>query len=307
MTTVGELFEAAGVVHAGSVPWESSVPLDSPGVYAVALSESPLAETGRASAPLDRNRIEELLRARPEAMVDHRPADAVRIADRLGKMWVPGEPVVYIGLAGASVRRRIEQFYRTEIGARAPHAGGWPVKMIDQVAAPLWVHYGATAASDRAEVEMVSRFVAGVSKQAAENLVDPGAPLPFANLAFPHGRRKRHGISGVKEPRAGMSVPGDRATRTAASADALVGDSTRTIGRRRSTQNVTAKDVATGQLRIPGVSKDVFPQERGNVVVCVAGERHSVRWDPRMEGNRSGVLRLGVDLMRAHLNQAVNM
>lgn len=74
----------------------------------------------------------------PEACVDGDAASARTLADRLRSMWMQGEPVVYIGLAGTSVASRIGQFSETAIGARAPHAGGWPVKMLQ--VQRLWVH-----------------------------------------------------------------------------------------------------------------------------------------------------------------------
>ena len=65
----------------------------------------------------------------------------------------------------------------------------------------LWVHYSPCADPTLAEQLMVNAFVSGVPTLVSSALVDPAAPLPFANLEFPGGRRKRHGISGVKERR----------------------------------------------------------------------------------------------------------
>lgn len=109
------------------------------------------------------------------------------------------EAVVYIGLAGASVRARIRQFYATQVGARAPHAGGWPVIMLES--RRLWAHYSATAIPSPAEEMMVDYFVEHLPVDVQQALVDPTAPLPFANLRFPPGRRKKHGLRGVKTSR----------------------------------------------------------------------------------------------------------
>lgn len=305
LTTIAALFAEADVAGAGSVPWGAEIPLDIPGVYVVALTADAESGVGLERGPIDPRCVEELLSVRPEAAIDGVAADPHSLIQRLQEMWVPGEPVVYIGLAGSSVRQRVNQFYSTRIGARAPHAGGWPVKMIDQVTAPLWIHFAATQDFDRVEVAMIDRYVRGVPKDVAAKLVDPSSPLPFANLTFPHGRRKRHGMSGVKAPRAvgNRSVPGREAQRVVSLA--ARGTNTAAVrsqpdGRRRRTQNITAPDIEAGQVRIPAVSKDVFPTERGDVEVLIAGESHIVRWDPRTVGNRSGILRLGVAAMRAH-------
>ncbi len=302
MTTIAELFQVDGVEYFGVVPWGTEVPLHRPGVYVVALTPDATATAGLEAAPIDSERTAELVRARPEATVDGVRADIDAVVRRLQRMWVPGELAVYIGLAGASTRHRVKQFYSTRIGARAPHAGGWPVKMIDQSKTALWVHYGTADDPSRVEAAMVDLFVRGVSPKTAAQLVDPSAPLPFANLAFPRGRRKRHGFAGVKAPRASKTdatgAHAVAAERTGPLTDAAV--PTTRAGLRRRTQNVTAKDIAGGQLRIPSVSKDVFPAVPATVSVRILGELRSAKWNPRTEGNRSGVIRLGVDAMRAH-------
>lgn len=50
--------------------------------------------------------------------------------DRLATFWLPDEVVLYIGLAGASVRKRVRQYYRTPLGDKRPHAGGWWLKTL---------------------------------------------------------------------------------------------------------------------------------------------------------------------------------
>lgn len=201
MTSIGELFEAAGVQHLGVVPWGTDVPLDDPGVYVVGLTADLRDAAGLAECPIDDERVSELLRVRPEATVDGTSATLDSVADGLRRMWLPDEPTVYIGLAGGSVRSRTRQFYGTAIGARAPHAGGWPVKMLDQSVAPLWVHFAAAADPDATEAALVAAFVSGVAPSSVGAVFDVNAPLPFANLMFPRGRRKRHGFAGVKSPR----------------------------------------------------------------------------------------------------------
>lgn len=197
-TTVRDLFDHAGVERAGAVRWGTPIPLDRPGVYVIATTEDYDARPGLTACPLDSDSIAELVRVRPELMVDRVAANPDSLAARLRAMW-PAEPVVYIGLAGTDTGHRVQQFYRTRIGARAPHAGGWPLKMLESRL--LWVHYGHTSKPGAAEREMVDHFAEAVPAEVRRSLVDPSAPIPYANLTYPGGRRKAHGISGAREPR----------------------------------------------------------------------------------------------------------
>lgn len=205
MTSVAELFSHAGLVRAGSVPWGDAPTLSAPGVYLVSTFEDHECDAGLEVPPLDSQAVGALLAVRPEASVDGAPATPVSIAHRLRQMWPAGEPVVYVGLAGTSVSRRVRQFYSTEIGARAPHAGGWPVKMLD--ASKLWVHFAVAPDPDLAERVMLERFVSGLGSDVRSSLIDPNLALPFANLTMPRGGRKKHGFSGVKASRTRRAHP----------------------------------------------------------------------------------------------------
>lgn len=198
--TVRELFQRVGVPLEGAVPWGTTVPLTLPGIYVVATSADPDERTGLLAPPLDVSAIEQLRTARPELTIDDETPSAEEVAARLRAMWPAGEVVVYIGLAGTDTRHRVNQYYRTRIGARAPHAGGWPVKMLESRG--LWVHYGRTSTPAVHESEMVQHFASNVGETAKCELRDYSAPLPYANLEYPNGRRKNHGFRGVKESRA---------------------------------------------------------------------------------------------------------
>ena len=294
MLSVNDLFGRAAVQRVGAVPWGAEIPMGVAGVYVVATTPEGDDPSGPSDCPIKSSAIATLLEVRPEAMVDGQAADAELLSARLAEMWVPGQPIVYIGLAGTSVRDRVRQFYSTAIGARAPHAGGWPVKMLDS--AKLWVHYGASVDPDLTEQTMIQAFVDSVPTQVRSRLVDPMLPLPFANLTVPRGPRKRHGLSGVKESRKvsragamelGRSLPSE-AEVIAAPADPVVGGI-------RSTQNVTAGDIARGALRVPRVSKDIFPVESARIRVSLGSQWYVATWNPRVgvAQERSGTIYLG--------------
>ena len=304
MTSVADLFMHASVPCAAVVRWGDLVSLEAPGVYVVSTSADAHDHSGPPDCPLDLTAIDALLRARPEATVDGTAATHALIADRLRAMWPSGEPVVYIGLAGTNAQRRVNQFYRTPIGARAPHAGGWPVKMLD--ADSLWVHYGPTDDPASAETAMIQHFVTNVPDRIAHALVDPSAPLPFANFTFPAGRRKTHGLYGVNAPRAVAGDPHAEsrpAKPPESGSDPARAQQPARAGLVRSTQNVTPTDLGNGQLRIPRVSKSIFPTTKARIEVELSGDSHTASWDPRTDGDkqRSGVIRVGKGILANYI------
>lgn len=123
-STVAHVLAAAGLQPADAVRWGASVPLDSPGVYVVALTEDALSPAGALQdAPIDARALERLLAARPELRLDGNRPSARQLAARLRAFWLPEEVVLYVGLAGTSVRKRVRQYYSTPLGRQAP-AGG---------------------------------------------------------------------------------------------------------------------------------------------------------------------------------------
>lgn len=199
MTSVAELLAHAGLVHQGVVRWGDSPTVAGPGAYLVSTAEDLESSAGLETPPLDSQAIAALLDARPETSIDGTPATPTAVERRLQAMWPAGEPVIYVGLAGTSVRARVRQFYTTRIGARAPHTGGWPVKMLDQ--SKLWVHFGAAPDPVLAERVMLERFVSGLGAEVRSALIDSNLALPFANLTMPRVGRKKHGFTGVRAPR----------------------------------------------------------------------------------------------------------
>jgi len=65
----------------------------------------------------------------------------------------------------------------------------------------MHVYFAETPDYEDAEQAMLDAFVRGTSGLIRENLFDPSLPIPFANLEFPRGIRKKHGITGSKVPR----------------------------------------------------------------------------------------------------------
>lgn len=291
-TTVEHLFGVAELRGQRPVPWGTSVPSRSPGVYVV---EAPGVAR---ECPTDPAAVATLLERRPELRVDGERPTAEGLAARLQQLWLPDETILYIGLAGTSIGNRISQYYATSLGARSPHAGGWPLKMLGNLS-QLTVHYAPTADYKRVERIMVDAFCGNVSRSTRDRLVDPACPTPFANLQVPQGRHKRHGITGAKAPK-GTATSNAVLTSAVTRAGTSAAPPSTTL----TTQRVTETDIRAGQIRIPVASKSLLPPEASGVVLAIKGRRCDAKWNPRVgpDRERSGVLRIGGDLAASLLD-----
>jgi hypothetical protein len=133
----------------------------------------------------------------PSLTVDGAPATNEKLTERIGAFWIPESAVLYVGLAGTSVRKRINQYYSTQIGQRSPHAGGWWLKTLIDLEA-LFVHYAAAETPKSAEARLLETFAAAVQPSVRRALHDSERIAPFANVEVQDGVRKRHGMAGYK-------------------------------------------------------------------------------------------------------------
>ena len=196
-STVSEVFAAAGLQPAGVVPWGTPVPEPGPGVYVVALTDDVDSTAGAvANAPVTDAALDYLLAVRPELQLDKRRRTAAELRARLEAFWLPDEVVVYIGLAGTSLRTRVRQYSKTPLGARKPHAGGWWLKALT-VLDELSVHYAATPNNAQTETAMLKHFADALAPSSRAGLHHADNPAPFANLRTGRGDNKTHGITGA--------------------------------------------------------------------------------------------------------------
>lgn len=169
-------------------------------MYLVSLTAETDTLTGAVrNCPLDETRLRELLTVRPELAVDGERPSVAKLAARLAAFWLPDETVLYIGLAGQPLRKRVGQYRRTRLGAAKPHAGGWPLKTLT-VLDELSVHWAATDDYATAEKAMLRAFADALSPGSHAALHDPERPAPFANLRIWNDTIKRHGITGATGP-----------------------------------------------------------------------------------------------------------
>ena len=293
-STVRNLCASAELTLAGVVSWGEKPSLDGAGVYLVSTSEDPDAKPMTDQPLISQSAVQELLATRPELHLDGSRPTAEQLVARLVSMWVPAESVLYVGLAGTSVCRRVCAYFRTPLGARSPHAGGWPLKTLATLPS-LYVHYARAHDPAEAEERLVSAFVDAVGVDAAASTTDPSLPLPFANLRSPQGRAKRHGITGARAPREPSAAQAAALPASAPSAHVV-----RTEPRSGTFPlNVTGADIRAGQVRVTREPKRVlgFSTERCTVNITLRGHALLVPWDPRLAADveRSGLLRIGRD------------
>lgn len=182
----------------GPVVWGSPVTSSAPGVYLVESAEP------SDTAPIDPTVVAAWIKRVPTLLVDGRRPTAADLVSRLASFWIAGEPVVYVGMAGTSVAKRVRQFYSTPLGDPRPHAGGHWLKTLTTLAT-LRVWWAETDDPAADEDALLVTFGDRVSAKPGQNLVDP--VLPFANRQTATGIRKVHGISGSTLDR-GSRPPG---------------------------------------------------------------------------------------------------
>lgn len=329
-STVSDIFAAPGLEPGGVVRWGTPVPETAPGVYVIALTDISSATAALPAAPLSSPALQQLMAVRPELKIDRAATGVDELAERLRRFWLADEVVLYIGLAGQPLRTRVRQYYRTPLGARKPHAGGWWLKTLS-VLDELWVHYAPTPDFQEAEKRMLGAFADAASSASRRALHDDEHVMPFANLRGCDDRVKLHGVTGATgdltggksgyEPgddRTASSSPTRRGSATAVAESDLAelvssatdansatptppkpgGRAPLVSGGRvgvAETQRVTAKDIEAGRVRLPRPAKRLLPSERGDVEVSFRGLLMSARWGPKTDGpkERSGVLAFG--------------
>jgi hypothetical protein len=319
-SNVRTLLTAAGLSPTGAVSWGTPIAnsangMPGTGVYVVALTADPdQTQPALATCPLSMQAVQQLLDVRPELTLDGQRPDAAALGARLAGFWCPDEVVLYIGRAGprrrvtiSELSDRVREYYDTRLGARSPHAGGWPLKTL-RVLSDLHVHYVYCDNVEGRERQMLSAFADALSQKTRKALYDSTCVMPFANLEDADGRYKLHGIKRARAPR------GERANRRSAGrlpepefkppempgVPAATAASSTTSDYR--TQPVSFGDIERGTLRIPivGPTKKLFPRERGHVDIDLRGGRKTCRWHPHYDADqeRSGVIGVGSALMR---------
>ena len=302
--SVSELLNHVGLVHGGVVSWGDPVPEARPGVYLVSSSADPLDSIGLIDEYSPNFDVLSQLKALiPDIAVDGLSASVEQIAQRLSQFWIPDTPILYIGLAGTSIRRRVNQYYSTKVGANSPHSGGWWLKTMTNLD-DLYVHFAATIDSRAAEQRMIDTFADSVPTNVGQQLFDSERIAPFANVEVKKGRRKQHGLNNYKTAKGQRPqkakdllevrhLPSHVPPPTIAAPKSSSEPNAETL--RVQSQRITAKDRLGNVLRIPVGSEHVFPSEDAALLVQYRGRQIPGAW--RVRYGRSSTIALGRSVM----------
>jgi len=193
--TVKELFKAVGLNIDGQVKWGARIPCSSSGVYVASLSDNPDEATLAClkSAPIDVLEIKNWMEAVPKLLLDGNKPHEENIRERLSRFWLPDENIVYIGKARQPLNKRVNAYYNTSLGKSGPHRGGFWIKTLSNLS-ELTIFWSPTTEPEIKEGQMLEFFIRNVSVESMGRLFDPSHPFPFANLEYPKGKKKKHGI-----------------------------------------------------------------------------------------------------------------
>lgn len=194
-STVSDLFEGAGLRLSGKVNWGQDFRSNESGVYIVSMSNDANKEANvLPAAPISLEMIKYWLDKISTFELDgQRYPEPEPVKKRLSEFWLPDENILYIGMTTAKLGRRVHQYYTTELGEKRPHAGGHWIKTLSNLD-QLYIYYAECSLPDFKEDELMELFIDNISSDTLQMLRDPDHPFPFANLEYPRGNRKLHGI-----------------------------------------------------------------------------------------------------------------
>jgi len=200
--TVAEAFAAIdiGQDEIVTIRWGTKPSTSNSGVYIVSLTNSLDSCDGNLNEPaLAEIEFRRWLDVCPSMTLDGIEPCVGQLIDRISRFWIPDEALLYIGKA-TELSSRLSAYYRTSIGKRSPHSGGYFLKLLSDLE-QLWVHYAECNDPESAEDTMLQRFCENVSQGSRRALHDPAHPFPFANLEWPKGMFKAHGLRDAREAR----------------------------------------------------------------------------------------------------------
>ena len=200
-TTVKQLFKEAGKNILGQVKWGEKVDCNAPGIYVVAISNLSDNLVYCDEAPISQKAVEGWIKHVPKLTLDNETPRVDDLTMRLNSFWLPDETILYIGKAGTSLKVRVNQYYTTRLGDPKPHRGGHWIKTLDNLN-DLNIYWTTTEGETAHEVEdtFLQAFINNVSQESRLKLYDPNHPFPYANLEFPKGTRKIHGMQNQANP-----------------------------------------------------------------------------------------------------------
>lgn len=201
--SVSELLKTVGLNsnRLKTIQWGEEPDNTSVGIYIVSTASKPCTNSNHfEEAPIDENMLKFWINKVKTIQIDGKPNPTVtELKQRLNRFWLPDESIIYIGQTECTggLKRRMYQYYKTELGDKKPHSGGHWIKTLD-IINQLFVHYIGTMNPIEAEEKLMKNFVSQVSDTTKKRMGSRNLPLPFANLELAKWNRKNHGITKSK-------------------------------------------------------------------------------------------------------------
>ena len=198
-STIKSLIESVGldINKLKHCKWGETLDTDNQGIYFISTSlKIDTIENTYNQAPISQNILKDwIAKVKTIEIEGIKEINSLKLFNCLNKFWLPDENILYIGQTEckAGLKKRLSQYYRTDLGERKPHAGGHWIKTLLNLY-DLYVHYVPTTSSLILEKEILKKFVNHVSLHTLSIIGDSELPLPFANLEIDKGNRKKHGI-----------------------------------------------------------------------------------------------------------------
>jgi transcription elongation factor GreA len=194
------LLREVGLMADGPVQWGKPVRHGAPGVYVIELAGP------QPSPALDLSVVGKWLERVPELRMDGARPVSKDLQARLGRFWLPSQPVVFIGSTPGSVAGRVAAIVRTVPGDRKPAASGFWLHFL-RAMPDLRIWWAATDAPEEYEDALLDAFSTGVPEPDRLALPDPSIVLPWAVLRSPSGVRKPTGIANPLLPEVKVPEP----------------------------------------------------------------------------------------------------
>lgn len=126
MATPGasELLRSLGLMVDGPARWGAPISSRAPGIFVVELPG------GADALPLDNNALRRWLERVPSLTVDGQQPTVQQLGQRLGREWLAGQPVVFVGRSTKSLGARLSAIYATTLGDAKPNSAGHWLKTL---------------------------------------------------------------------------------------------------------------------------------------------------------------------------------
>ena len=166
-----QLMRAMGLAVDGPAQWSKPVRSRLPGVFVIELPPAP------AEAPIDTLEVRRWLERVPALTLDGERPTPQDLGRRVGELWLPGEPILFIGRSPRAIGNRLAAIYATQLGDAKPTRAANLLHALS-VLSDLRVWWAETEAHEEYE----DALLAEVARRNEAPMPGSNA-IPFANVS----------------------------------------------------------------------------------------------------------------------------